>query len=380
LAGLVLAVVLSAPAAARPAAHPELRNLVRTWGGIRAFAQDGNTVAWAASQVDRYRVRAKNLSTRKTVVLGDAGGYRSTLDPPTLAVAGSRVLWTKSWFGTRLYVDVRTVTVAEESGRKYVRPAWLAETSQGDECGEDGYFAGAAGDGATLVWAWTVVSLREPGACGENGFDREVVGGGVVPGTPPFPPPPQQPGMPSPITGVPAPAPMYSNGGERRQAKQVAVSQGRIAVLPSPTTIPGRYYYAFPTVIEGGPVEVHTRAGRLVFRVFPAGTVRELAFSWPHLAMLVQRHDGSRAIERYGPDGALESAVPVAGTATDVSIGTGGTVYRVGRVIYTIRGTRPVPLWRAKATPIGLSVEGRRVAWAVNLNGSGLIVALTLPR
>jgi hypothetical protein len=125
---------------------------------------------------------------------------------------------------------------------------------------------------------------------------------------------------------------------------------------------------------------VRTLDGALVLRVFPGGTVRQIAFSWPHLAALVQRHDGSRVVERYGAGGALESAASVPRTATDVSIGSGGTVYRVGRAIYTIRGTKPVLLWRAKATPIGLSVEGRRVAWAVNLNGSGLIVALTLPR
>jgi hypothetical protein len=33
---------------------------------------------------------------------------------------------------------------------------------------------------------------------------------------------------------------------------------------------------------------------------------------------------------------------------------------------------------QAKAEPIGLSIEGRRIAWAVNIKGHGRIVALTL--
>ena len=196
---------------------------------------------------------------------------------------------------------------------------------------------------------------------------------------PPLPPGPNEPAH-DPIGGIPAAAPAYSNTGEQKQARQLAVSHGRIAVLPSPPTVAGQYWWGFPAVAENGPVEVRTAAGALVFRVFPAGTVRQIALSWPHLAVLVQRPDGSQAIERYGVNGGLEETTPVATTATDVSIGTGGIVYRVGRTIYTIRRSKPALLWRAKATPIGLSVEGRRVAWAVNLHGSGLIVALTLPR
>ena len=372
-------IVLSAPASsARPAAQPELRNLVRTFGGIRAFAQEGNTVAWAASQVDRWRVRAKDLATGKTVVMGDAGGYRLWLDPPTLAVAGGRVIWSKSWFGTRMYVDLRTATVAQESGRRYVSPDWLLETSQGGECGDDGYFAGAAGDGPTLVWAWSVYSPPGPWPCEVTGWERQVIGGGIVKVTPPLPHWPV--GAPSPIPGIPVASPMYSDEGRQVQSRQVAVSQGRIAVLPSPTVIPSQFGWPYPTPSENGPVEVHTVDGALVYRLFPTGTVRQIALSWPELAVLVQRHDGSQAIERYGADGSLESTTVVARTATDVSIGSGGIVYRDGRSIYAIRGSKAALLWRARATPIGLSIEGRRVAWAVNLKGSGLIVALTLPR
>ncbi len=366
--------VLLAPAAARPVAQLQPRTLVRTFGGIRAFAQDANTVAWAASEVDRYRVRAKNLTTGKTVVMGDAGGYRLWLKPPTLAVAGDRVLWTKSWFGTRMYVDVKTATVAQESGRRYVPPTFLLETSQNNECGADGYFAGAAGDGPTLVWAWTIYSPPGPDPCEATSYDRQIVGGGVVRVTS------KAGAVPAPIAGIPGAAPMYSDEGSQVQARQVAVSLGRIAVLPSPAVVSSQLGWPYPRPAEDGPVEVHTVAGALVYRVFPQGTVRQIALAWPWLVALVRRHDGSQSIERYGANGALLSTIPVAKAATDLGVGPGGTVFRVGTSIYVVRGGKTVLLCRAKGTPIGLSVEGRRVAWAMNIKAAGLVVAFDLPR
>jgi hypothetical protein len=67
-------------------------------------------------------------------------------------------------------------------------------------------------------------------------------------------------------------------------------------------------------------------------------------------------------------------------SAADVSAGSGGIVFRVGRSIYVLSGRTPKLLARAPGTPVGLSIEGRRVAWAVNPKGHGRIVALTLPR
>ena len=64
---------------------------------------------------------------------------------------------------------------------------------------------------------------------------------------------------------------------------------------------------------------------------------------------------------------------------TQVAVGSQGVVYSVGTKIYLLRRQRLQLLWRASGKPIGLSIEGRRVAWAVNLKGRGRIVALTLP-
>ena len=69
----------------------KLRTLAIT-EGIQTFAQDGNEVAWISSQLDRYRVHVRDLPTGKDSVLGDAGGYRIDLQPPSLALAGTRVV------------------------------------------------------------------------------------------------------------------------------------------------------------------------------------------------------------------------------------------------------------------------------------------------
>ena len=82
------------------------------------------------------------------------------------------------------------------------------------------------------------------------------------------------------------------------------------------------------------------------------------------------------AIERYSPDGTLLARDPVPpGTVSKLTMSTYGLVYRVGRSI-RVRGRGEVA--RAVAMPIGLSIEGRRIAWAENVNGRGRIRALTL--
>jgi hypothetical protein len=380
-ASLVVLLLLgvSAAAATAPASSyatlAKPHRLVLSNDLIQAFAQDGNTVAWINSRSDQYRVRARNLASGKSVILGAANNYRATLRPPTLAIAGTRVLWTTCWFGTRLYVVGRTTTVAEQSKRHRPKPVFLFELGQGSESGSDGYFAGATGDGSTLVYGWTHLSaVGQPPA-----FDRVVDGGGVVrvqgPFTTQFPPPA------TPIPNLPGPAPTYTTEGQQKLAGQLAVSQGRIAVMPPSASVSGQYWWGFPRPAENGPVAISTRGGTLISRAVPVGIVGGIALAWPNLAVLVQRHDGTKAVELYDANtAALESATVVPAGASDLTIGTGGLVYRVARSIYTIRAGRPALVWRVQVTPIGLSIEGRRVAWAANIKGRGRIVALTLSR
>lgn len=137
---------------------------------------------------------------------------------------------------------------------------------------------------------------------------------------------------------------------------------------------------AAPHPAPNGPVGVYDLAGRPVTTVVPVGTAREVALAWPTLAVLVQQSDGGTAIERYDArNGALIDRTQVAG-ASQLAIGSGGTVFLVGSTIYTLRSGLAQILWRPQGKPIGLSVEGRRVAWAVNIGERGRIVTLELPR
>ena len=80
------------------------------------------------------------------------------------------------------------------------------------------------------------------------------------------------------------------------------------------------------------------------------------------------RSDGTTVIERYdAASGRLVGATTMPG-ASDLAIGTGKIVFRVGNTIYPwwVVGKRPAVLWRSLGKPIGLSIEGRRVAWAAN--------------
>jgi hypothetical protein len=110
----------------------------------------------------------------------------------------------------------------------------------------------------------------------------------------------------------------------------------------------------------------------------PQGTVTAVALSWPDLAVLVRRADGSNAIERYDVrTGAVATVAPVSPNVTAVSVGNKGVVYADGSAISMLdtSGT-PQVLWRSTGRPFGVSIEGNRVAWAVS---AGFVLALTLP-
>ena len=85
-------------------------------------------------------------------------------------------------------------------------------------------------------------------------------------------------------------------------------------------------------------------------------------------------------IERYNPEqGTLigTNSVPKT-TGSALSVSKAGIAYRVGKNIYLLGTGQPKLVWKASGTPIGLSIERKRIAWAENVKGRGRIVALTL--
>ena len=108
--------------------------------------------------------------------------------------------------------------------------------------------------------------------------------------------------------------------------------------------------------------------------------MRAIALDFRQLAVLVQRTDGTKAVIRYAAKGGalLGTTVVPKATASELSVSKAGIVYPVGRSIYVLGSGQPKLVWKASGTPIGLSIEGRRIAWAENVKGHGRIVVLTL--
>ena len=75
-------------------------------------------------------------------------------------------------------------------------------------------------------------------------------------------------------------------------------------------------------------------------------------------------------------------SVPVPSSADDLSMAGRRIVFRTGRGIWLLdtRTKRTSRLATAAALPVGLSIEGRRVAWAENLRSRARIRAVFLPR
>ena len=360
---LLVVLSLSAGAGVAPAAKAKPvkpRTLVTEKGLIHGFAQDGNAIAWIGRS---WRVHVHRLGARSAWDLGKVDQSNpvpgSVITRP-LALAGTRVLWsTISGGAGTLYTDVA-------SGVPGKRPVLVMElvVGPGDSSGE--YLAGIAGDGATLLYGFVAEQCPSPLPPPQYCPELHTAAGGISIVT-------AQHG--APVTdGIPAPV-------------MLALSQGRVAVVPAASPIPNDGYG--PRPVESGPVSVYDLAGRLLSTVHPVGTVRDVALAWPTLSVIVERPDGTRALERYDARGRkgtfLAPARRISSAATDLAASEVGTVFSVGSRIYfrhdRLRFNSEIPrsVCRASSTPIGLSIEGHRIAWAVNIKGQGRVVALTVP-
>jgi hypothetical protein len=339
----LIGLLVVASAGATPTAGPVTpRTLAIEHGKIYKFAQDGDLITWIGR---KYVVHLRSVTGRRNWILGTAGpgGAVGAQGASTLVLGGKRAVWVK-------YAGVMTREAgifAAKPGQK--RPTLVDALGAGASGGR--YLTGLAADGeGTIVYGEVEVRCDPRTECSS----WSLTGGGVhrIAGTKSVSRPP--------IAGIPPPF-------------ALAASVGRIAVVPAVLTDPQRGTWG---AAPNGPVDVYDLAGRRLAHVVPQGTVREVALSWPTLAVIVTRLDGTTVIERYdAARGKLVTATTRPG-AQHLTIGKGGIVFLVAKAIYTLRAGKPALLWRASAKPIGLSVEGRRVAWAV----SGRVKALDLPR
>ncbi|HEY7149610.1 MAG TPA: hypothetical protein VH420_09205 [Gaiellaceae bacterium] len=320
------------------------RTLYIEQGKIHRFAQDGARITWIGGR--HYVVHLRTVTGRRTLagrsswVLGNAGpgaavGAQSA---SILALAGTRAVWVK-------YAGVMTREAAiytSTPGQK--KPAIIDTPSVSDYGGT--YLAGVVASGTTILYGDAIVRY-DP-----SHETWSLTGGGVHRYVGKWYPPR--------IPGIPP-------------AFRIATGGRLIAVVPAKVTDPARGEWG---AAPNGPLDVYNLSGQRQARVFPQGTVREVALDWPDLAVIVTRSDGTTVIERY-LTGKLLATTTMPG-ASDLSIARGKVVFRVGNTIYMwwVVGKKPAVLWRSIGKPTGLSIEGKRVAWAAN----GRIRALNLPQ
>lgn len=110
--------------------------------------------------------------------------------------------------------------------------------------------------------------------------------------------------------------------------------------------------------------------------------MKAIAFDAKRIALVVA--DGRmRTLELRTRTGTLTKSLRLyPGAADEISLAGRWIVYRTARTIRIVdtRTSRQSVLTVAKGSVIGLSSEGRRVAWGEQRKGADLIRAVTLPR
>ncbi len=326
-------------------------------GPIEAFAQDATSLAWVTDRQCLQVVRVRDLARGVQKGLGTAGeGDCRYRHDTTLALAGTRALWTHRESGNENYVYGETAALGAGKARIVAQPVWdMSRWGIGD------HFGGSTGRGKALVFALVRVSVKGPTDCDVNdtcipyvsgGGLRRIVGNGSVkvPGAPP--------------------------------AVAVDTDGTRVALLPAGVGGP------IPRAAVGAKVELrNVKTGKLLAMLVPgAGTVRALAVGGRIVYALVI-HAGTPRLERFAAGGRLLSTVRLpAGTASELDASADYVVFRTGKVVRALREREGAPITvvtAAKSTPIGLSISSKRVAWAENVSVGGKlrgrIQALALP-
>jgi hypothetical protein len=331
------------------------RTLATTSAAIRTFAQAGGRIAWVG---DNWGVRVQTLSTGRTWLAGSArpfGRQAKQGIPPQLALSGTRVAWTVSGGGDSLETDLYARTPGERKAR-------LVGGDQADPfvgVGDGGYFGTMAASGPTL--AFSSLFYR----CADESCAQLAVPTGLE----------AHFNATFRLVGVTKRAAVRGAPG----AFELAVSGRRLAALPAASPMPTG---SRPYAVAGATVDVRDAdTGALVTQFTPPGVVRALALS-PTVAAVVDASPGGvRTIARYDANsGALLGTTDVA-AGDSLALSGRTVVFAVGRKIESLDAvTGQVQLLATSpGAPIGLSVSGKRLAWAVNVRGGGRVLALTLP-
>ena len=358
---LAAAVSLAAAAVSAAGATPRTETLyLLARGSISAFAQDGRLIAW-------FTPDAKGCNTVHVLSVfnglkinlpkqGDAHNvtcrWNVGRSPVRLAIAGTTpsLLWTLHESSPLQFDYLVGAGVGDPRERRFHE---LAHTSRGAGL----WFGGVAGDRATLAYGVTSVDYQDEAGClaGTASCAMKIAGGGVyrVVGRQ----------LPKLVPGT-------------RPPVAIAAAGGRIAYLETGSITK----HGKPVAVADLPIEVVDAAdGRVISRIQPQGTPIAIALSAHVLATLERTPLGLR-LAWYAPSsGGPTGSVPVAiATSPELTVSDRLAVFHVGRSIRAVEIAtgRVKTLVTAAAPPIGLSVEGTRVAWAENLKHGARIRAL----
>lgn len=351
-----LAVAERAPAAAAP--RPQTLYTMNQ-GTIQAFAQDGPLIAWFAPSTNACNaVYILSLTNGGLVQLPDesAGAPNVTcrwevVRPPKLAVAypSADAVWTLREAGPVPFDYILGAGMADPRERRFKE---VAHASKGPGL----WLGGVAGNGDTLVYAVTSIAYVDEVACLSGGTcEMKIAGGGVyrVSGRKPLPL----------IDGTTA-------------AVAVAASPSSVAFVPAASI--GKL--GTPLAGSEMPIEIRdAKTGAAIARAMPQGTPLAIALSDTVLASLERTPIGMALAWYDAASGKRLGSVPVPpGTTRELAATDQMIVFRVGRSIRAVNvdSHKVSVLIKAAATPIGLSVEGSRVAWAENIKGHGRVRAL----
>lgn len=330
-------------------------------GTIAAFAQDGSEMAWFAPGGRTCNiVHLRSTTAPAEIELPEQSAQnvtchfvRSRRAPVQLAVAeaSGNVLWTLP-LQSPLALDYVLGAGVAPKQRAEVRFLEAAHTGKG--VGQ--WLGGISGDAGTLAFAVTSVGWTDESGClaGIAPCTLVKTGGGVyvvrgrarvqVPGT--------------------------------SAAVDVATAGGTIAYVP--TGLIGKGGQPLPSADL--PIEVvATTSGRVLASVVPQGVPVAIALA-PHVLATLERTPLGVRLAWYDPGtGAVRGAVPVPKTtAASLTASDELVVFHVGRSLRAVNVTthRVRVLATAAALPIGVSLEGSRLAWAENLPRVARIRAL----
>jgi hypothetical protein len=352
--GLVAAVNPTAATAPRPETL-----VARTGGEIAAFAQDGDVISWfAPSKTLCNRVHVLSIGNGIEIKLPLQGSSRNVtcrwpvVQPVGLAMTRKpNVLWT---LREQAPLAFDYVIGAGADNRRERRFHEIAHTASGSGL----WLGGIAGDRSTLVYGVTSVDYVDEAGClaGTGSCKMEITGGGVYS-----------------IVGRQPPKLVP----ETDAAVEVAAAGQRIAYVRAATI-------EKDGGLSGGtePVSVvDVASGTVVSRATPQGVPVAIALADTVLAILERSPLGLRLAwyeaETGKPMGSVD--VPVA-AAPEISTSDRFAIYHVGRTVSSVdlKTSRVRRVVKTAAAPVGLSLEGARLAWAENLKSGGRIRALAL--